>query len=268
MIDLKTSRLAWVILMVLIVVSCGPSQREKAVQTINNAKKIVVSGDTLKAITTLDSVSILYPKAEAQISIAKNLKENLYQQLIDNRKMMLIHNDSTIIVLEKSFKKEKTQFDQHTQYIHKRQTLNRSWDRSFIQVHLDERGELFLSSNYMGKEWLQHTAIKVYDGKKEARTVEVPLDDKANHRSDFLDYKWEKISYTNGRADSVIQFIVENPDLNFKCVFLGNKYYWILLEEYDIQAIIDAYHLSKAIKLRSKLEMEIKNFKDQIQNHK
>src|SRR5665811_2427023 len=52
-----------------------------------------------------------------------------------------------IVELEKSFVKEKTEFDRYTQYIHKRQTFKRAWDRSYIQIHLDERGDIYLSSN-------------------------------------------------------------------------------------------------------------------------
>ncbi len=38
------------------------------------------------------------------------------------------------------FVKEKTDIDRYTRYIHKRQTFDRAWDRSYIQVHLDETG--------------------------------------------------------------------------------------------------------------------------------
>ena len=72
--------------------------------------------------------------------------------------------------LEKGFKKEKTQFDRYTQYIHKRQTFERAWDRSYIQVHLDERGEIYLSSNYYGEHWLNHVALRVYDQGDDAKT--------------------------------------------------------------------------------------------------
>jgi hypothetical protein len=244
--------------------ACGPSQRELAVQETNKAKAIFNSGDTLQAIQKLDSIHIKYPKAEVQISVAKSLVTEMYQQLIDARSMQLIRLDSTIAELEKNFVKEKTEFDRYTQYNHKRQTFNRSWDRSFLQVHLDERGELYLSSNYMGKEWLEHTGIRVYDGKLQAKSEKVPLNDPLNHRSDFLDYKWEKVSYMNGKADSVIQFIAKNPGLDFKCVFLGKRYYYILLEDYDVDAVVQAYALSKAIKRKKALEAEIKQFKNEM----
>jgi len=244
--------------------SCGPSQREMAVEKINVAKNMVIHGDTIGAITLLDSVKILFPKAEVQVEVAKKIVNEYYQQLIDSRKMHLIRNDSVLLSLESKFNKEKTEFDRYTQYTHKRQTFNRSWDRSFLQVHLDERGELYLSSNYMGKEWLKHTGIRVYDGELQAKSDRVPLEDPLNHQSDFMDHKWEKISYMNGKADSVIHFIAENPELKIKCVFLGSRYYYILLEQPDIQAVVDALALSEAIKLRAKLENEIRVFESKV----
>ncbi len=250
--------------LLILLTACGPSQRELAVQETNKAKSIFNAGDTLEAIQKLDSIHIKYPKAEVQISVAKSLSTEMYQQLIDARSMQLINLDSTITELEKDFNKEKTEFDRYTQYYHKRQTFNRSWDRSFLQVHLDERGELYLSSNYLGKKWLEHVCIRVYDGKLQAKSDTIPLDDPLNHRSDFLDYKWEKVSYMNGQADSVIHFIAENPDLDFKCVFLGKRYYYILLEDYDVDAVVHAYALSKAIKRKKELEAEIKQFKKEM----
>lgn len=254
----------YTLLFFIIFSACGPSQREMAVLHINKAKQIIAAGDTLSAITSLDSVKTLYPKAQVQIGVAKNINNELYSQMISKLNLASIKNDSLITALEKDFSKEKSEFDKYLQYIPKRQTFQRSWDRSFLQVHLDDRGELYLSSNYMGKEWLKHTGIRVYDGKLQAKTEKVELDDALNHRSDFLDYKWEKISYMNGKSDSVINFIAANPDLDLKCVFLGNRYYYILLEQYDIQAVQQALALSKAIKRKKRIAGTIKKYQSKI----
>lgn len=253
-----------IIVSTMVLWACGPSQRELAVKQISLAKQTILSGDTLAAISKLDSVKILYPKAEVQIGVARNMNTELYNQLINKCQLALAINDSLIGQLETKFEKEKTEFDQYMQYIPKRQTLNRTWDRSFLQIHLDERGEMYLSSNYMGEQWLEHTGIRVYDGKLQAKTEIVDLDDPMNHRSDFLDYKWEKVTYMNGKSDSVIQFIAEHPTLNLKCVFLGKRYYYILLEDYDIQSVISSLELSKAIKRRKELADKIKTYQSAI----
>jgi hypothetical protein len=260
----RVTELLIVSFLLTLIMSCGPSQREKATGKINIAKQLIVSGDTLSAIGHLDSIAIVFPKAESQIAIASNIRADLYRQMADSRKLMIIRNDSIISSLEEKFNIEKTRFDLYTQYHHKRQTLARTWDRSFLQVHLDERGVLYLSSNYVGKEWLNHTGIRVYDGDLQALSERVPLDDPLNHRSDFLDYKWEKVSYMDGKADSVINFIADNPELDIKCVFLGNQYHWILLEDYDIQAVVDARNLAELILLKTRLEEELAFYESKL----
>ncbi|MCF8359571.1 MAG: hypothetical protein K9H26_12485 [Prolixibacteraceae bacterium] len=254
---MKAHRVILYALIVLMLAACKPSQRQRAVAVINRAKVEIVNGDTLNAIMKLDSVESEFPKATIQIGVARNMKDELYRQLIDTRKNELLAVEKQIEQLEKDFRKEKTEFDMYTQYIHKRQTFNRSWDRSFLQVHLDERGELYLTSHYMGDKRLKHTAIRVYDDTLSQKSGTVPLDDPNNRRSDFLDYKWEKVSYTNGRSDSVIQFITDNADRDLKCVFMGSEYYYILLEDYDIAAVTEALALSEAIKRRKALNKEI-----------
>lgn len=252
------------IVLLMIAFGCGPSQRELAVQQINLAKQSLLQQDTMLAISQLDSVKLKYPKADVQKVVAQNMLAGLYRELVDGLMLQQSETDSIIIELEKKFVKQKTEFDQYIQYIPKRQSFDRTWDRSFIQVNLDERGELYLTSNYMGENWLEHTGIRVYDGNLQAKTEKVPLDDPFNHRSDFLDYKWEKVSYLNGKSDSIIQFIAENPKLDLKCVFLGKRYYYILLEDYDIQAIVDALSLSQAIKKKKSLADQLQSYRNII----
>lgn len=248
-------------LIALFVWSCGPSQRELAVWKTNQARELIAQGDSISALNVLDSIAILYPKAEVQIAVARNMSNDLLNNLINARTLQLELMDTTIANLEKLFVKEKTVFDRYTQYVPHRQTFARSWKRSYLLVNLDERGELFLTSNYMGKEWLNHTAIRVYDGDLQAKSGDVPLDDPMNNQSDFMELKWEKVAYTKGRADSVIQFIAQHPDRKLKCVFLGNRQYYILLEEFDVKAVIDALALSNAIKGRQNTAAELEAFK-------
>jgi hypothetical protein len=243
--------------MLLLVCSCGPSQREKAVEKINEAKTQIAKGDTLSAIGILETIESQFHKAKVQIGVSKNISDDLFRQLIDSRMAQMVLLDHKIAALEKNFSKEKTEFDSFIQYVPLKLSFNRSWNKSFLQVNLDERGEIFLTSHYMGKEWLKHTAIRVYDEGIQVKTPEIPLEDPNNRKSDFLEYKWEKVSYTEGRSDSTVRFIAENSTRKLKCVYLGANYYYILLEDFNISAIKDAWELSQAIKGKKALKMEI-----------
>lgn len=254
---MRKDTILFLLILAFMLFACGQSQRELAVARINEAKAILEKGDTLTAIQHFDSVKVLFPKASVQISVSAKITDELYRLLIDVRMKKLSDNDSVIANLEQKFTKEKTEFDKYMQYIPRRQAFSRSWNRSYLQVNLDERGEMFLTSHYMGKDWLNHTSIRVYDQGLQVRSGVVPLDDPNNRQSDFLDYKWEKVSYRSGKADSFIQFINQHRNLKLKCVFLGNRHYYILLEDYDVEAVVDALSLSEAIKRKQMLEAEI-----------
>jgi hypothetical protein len=224
----------------------------------NEAKAIIEQGDTLKAIEMFETIPSKFPKAKVQVGVSEKIVDDLYRQLIDNRKAQLAATERQIVKMEKNFVKEKTEFDLYVQYVPKQLSVNKSWNRSFIQVNLDERGEIFLTSHYMGKDWLRHTAIRVYDEEIEAKTPDVPLSDPNNRESDFLEYKWEKVAYIDGKSDEVIKFIVDNKNRDLKCVYIGSNYYYIILEDFNKEAICNAYLLSQAIKRRAEINKQIK----------
>ena len=249
----------------LFIVSCGPSEEDKARIKLNFAKNLLAKNDTANALLHLDSIPKLYPEAMYSINAAKNLVQQISFDVMHRKEAELDSVLIKITALEKSFKKEKTQFDRYMQYIHKRQTFERAWDRSYIKIHLDERGEIALSSNYHGEQWLDHTGIRVYDSGDDAKTETIPLENVDNHRSDFDQAKWEKVTYRNGKDNGVIEFIANNVDRRLKAVFLGKRQYYIILETYDKEAVRDALALSIELKKKIKLEAEVKALQNKLQ---
>ena len=269
---LKTNKMKhsipyFIIVVALLVAACGPSDEDKARVKLNSAKQMLQKQDTTTALLTLDSISGLYPEAQYSANAAKNLAKDIRFEVMRHTEADLDSTKLQIVDLEKNFVKEKTEFDRYQQYVHKRQTFKRAWDRSYIQVHLDERGELYLSSNYHGENWLNHTGLRVYDSGDDAKTEVIPVGSTDNHRSDFMEAKWEKVSYRNGKDNGVIEFIAQNVDRNLKAVFLGKEYYYILLETYDKEAVRDALALSKALKKKKRLEGEIKGLQKKLGIH-
>jgi len=253
------------IFLIFSVVACGPSDEDKARTKLNYAQSLLAKNDTTAALRHLDSIPKLYPDAVYSANAAKNLINEVNFDLLHRKEAELDSLKVKIVELEKPFKKEKTEFDRYTQYIHKRQTFERAWDRSYIQVHLDERGEIYLSSNYHGENWLNHTALRVYDQGDDAKTEEIPIDNVNNHRSDFVDAKWEKVTYRDGKDNGVMEFIAKNAERRLKAVFLGNEYYYIILETYDKQAVKDALALSKALIQKNKLERQVNSIQEKLQ---
>ena len=244
--------------MLAVFTSCGPSQEEQARARVAAANNYLQNSDTAQAITMLDSVILLYPKAVYTVNAAKKTLEGIYIEMLSRKQGELTALTEAIPVLESNFVVEKTEFDHYAQYIHKRQRFDSRWNKSYLRVNLDERGEISFSSNYYGQSWLNHTGIRVYDGNLQASTGKVVPDDPNIHRSDFIDSKWEKVTYTNGKGEDVINLIAENPGIKFKAVFIGNAEYYIVLEDYDKEAFRDALALSKVLKEKIALENEIK----------
>ena len=245
-------------------ISCGKSEKELASERIRLAESLYEKGDTVQALLQADSVRLLYREAIQQVTAADQFKKKIYGDMLYREQDELDTLNKTITGLEKNFIQEKTAFDRYTQYIYKKQDAERRWNKSYIQVHLDERGALYISSNYYGEQWLDHTGIRVYDGNLQAITQKVELDNVLNHHSDFLNTKWEKVSYVNGADNGVIDFIAQHADRNLKAVFLGKRYYYIILEDYDKQAVKDALLLSGALKHRATLEKEIKSLQSKV----
>ncbi|MFW5823256.1 MAG: hypothetical protein ACOC13_02755 [Tangfeifania sp.] len=246
-----------ILLTALFFTACGPSDEDKAREKVNLAKSLLEKNDTTAALRHLDSIPKIYPEAVYAVNAAKNLMTEVQFDLLHRKEAQLDSLNVKIEELEKPFRKEKTEFDRYAQYIHIWQDFERAWDRSFIKVHLDERGEIYLSSNYHGENWLNHTALRVYDQGDDAKTEEIPIGSVDNHRSEFMDAVWEKVTYRNGKDNGVMEFIANNTDRNLKAVFLGDEYYYIILESYDKDAVKSAVELSKALKKRNRLQKEI-----------
>ena len=225
---------------------------------MNIAVCLCEKGDSLTALIQLDSIHVLYPKEFESIGKAKELSKKINSEFLFHRQEQFDRLTVRLSELELMFNKEKTENDLFTQYIHKMQNVERRWNQSFIQLHLDERGELYISSNYYGEQWLNHIGLRIYDGLFQAKTDSVPLTDQNNHHSEFMDTHWEKVSYTNGKDNGVIQFIADNAERNLKAVFLGQRQYFVVLEPFDKQAVKDALALSNALKLNIQLVKEIK----------
>ncbi len=253
-----------ILLIGLFFAACGPSDEEKAGAKVNRAKSLLEKNDTTAALRHLDSIPKLYPEAVYAVNAAKNLQTEINFSLLHGKEAELDSLQLKIAELEKPFKKEKTEFDRYTQYIHKRQDFERAWDRSYIKVHLDERGEIYLSSNYHGENWLNHTALRVYDQGDDAKTEEIPVGSVDNHRSEFMDAVWEKVSYRDGKDNGVMEFIANNIDRRLKAVFLGDEYYYIILETYDKNAVKSALELSKVLKKRNRLEKDINRLQEKL----
>lgn len=257
MIKNNTYKLTIVVIMLAFFAACGPSEPQKAVNKLNLAESLLAQGDTANALLHFDSIPKLYPKAVVEGRKATQLSNRIYVSMMIEKRNSLDGARTTIDSLMKDFTAEKGEFEKYTNYIYSRQTIDKSWSRSFLKVWVNELGDLFLSSNYYGAEQLNHYSIRVYDKEIQAKTDSVALGSVFNYQSDFNSLKWEKVTYRNGQADEVIKLIASRPELKLKAVFLGKRRYSIVLEDSDKKAIKEALELSDALKAKIQFEKEI-----------
>ena len=180
---MRNFRIVLGILFLFVLFSCGKSTKKMADEKFGMAVSICEKGDSLSALIQLDSIHVLYPEAVEAIEKAKELSRKIYSGFLFRKQDQLGKVFGRLNQLEVMFTKEKTEYDHYTQYVHKMQNSDRRLNHSFIQLHLDERGELFISSNYYGDQWLNHIGLRVYDGVFQAKTDSVPLTDPNNHQS-------------------------------------------------------------------------------------
>jgi len=260
-------RLFLVVLIIqTIVLACGPSQPQLAVKKIAVAEALLLKGDTTNTLLHLDSISGLYPKALSEARTALQISNRIYVSMLMLQRENLSKANVMIDSLIREFSPEKGEFDKYTNYIHNRHATSKTWSRSFVQVYLNEKGDLTLTSNYYGGQWLNHTSLLAEGEGLSAKTDSVPIDNVNNHHSEFSGSKWEKVTYHGEKAEKVIEMIAANTDKKLKAVFKGKSSYIIWLEEPDKKGIKAAYDLSEAIKVKiasgkaiSSLEKKVKS---------
>jgi hypothetical protein len=257
-----------VAIILTIVTACSPSQPQLAAKKINIAEAQLAKGDTISSLLHLDSVARLYPEAISEIHSATQISNRIYSSRLLKQRENLAAAQSIIGSLIKEFKPEKGEFDKYTSYIHNRQRNDNNWSRSFIQVYVNEKGDLSISSNYYGEQWLNHTSFRITGEGTDAKTDSIPLEDINNHHSEFSGAKWEKVTYRGAQADRMVGMIAANFDKKLKAIYKGKTSYIIWIEESDRKAIKAVYDLSKALIVKSDSEKVIAELEKKIRSEK
>lgn len=255
---------------VLLFSSCGPSSEEKAQELLKSAQTAIQGQDYNMAKLKIDSIDLLYPNEIETIAQGKHLLLNI--TLIE-QKQSLAYYDTLIVkreknfeALKKSFVYEAGKFEGYAgTYIHKRQQVKNSHDRTYIRAYLDEKGDFYISSRYHGKGHIHHNRIKVYNDGLFAETKAIEENSFDNRSFDDGEDYWETVNYRNGNDNGVVSFIVNNYDQRLKVEFKGKKHHYIVMEQFDKEAIRDAYNLSLIITELTELKKDRKETTERIQ---
>ncbi len=256
----KLRTLTVILLSSVFFAACGPGKEELAQELLSDAQQAMQNANYNEAKLKVDSIDLLYPNQIETIAQGKTLLQRIelqeQEQSLHYYDTLLVKRQAEFDKMVKSFVYKKGKFEGYAgTYVHKRQQIKNSHDRSYVRAYLDENGDFYISSRYHGKGHIYHNSIKVYNEGLFAQTEEIPKGSFDNRSFDDGEDFWETVNYRNGTDNGVVSFIVNNYDKRLKVDFRGKKHYYIVLENYDKEAIRDAYNLSLIIK-------EIANLKD------
>lgn len=255
------------ILSVLLLVSCGPSPEEQAGGKIEEAVKLRDSGQLNMARMKLDTVIEQYGDLTEQVADAKRLLTDI--NLIEQKRSleyldsMIIEKEAELEPLLESFI-ESDEYGSETIYIHRRQRPEISYHRTFLRAHLDASGDFYISSRYHGKEWIRHNQIRVYNTGKSVKSEKISEDSFNNRRFEDGEDKFEIVRYKDGADNGIVDFIASNAEKPLKVEYIGEKRYYIVMEQFDKEAIRDAYETSFVLKELEGLKKEKKGVEEQI----
>lgn len=249
------------------IVACGPSREEVAKEKFATAQTHFSNKRYNDAKLMIDSITEFYSD---QIEYTTRAKDLLRTITIEEQKSNLAFLDSLLSDNEKTLKPLMKNFRESSDYgpkkilIHKRQKPENSYNRVYLRAHLDHEGQFYISSRYTGETNIHHKQIKVYFSGNHALSEAIDIDGFNNRQFDDGGTKWEIVNYKNGKDNGVIDFIASNANQSLKVQFIGKKYYYILMEKFDKEAIRDAYEISVVLKENKRIKQEITKVESEL----
>jgi hypothetical protein len=256
------------LLVALLGMGCGPSQEELADRKLQEAVALRDSGKFNLARLKLDTLMTEYGDLTGTVSDAKRVLEEIKGKELQRS---LAYLDSMISEKEKELEPLMENFILSEEYgtepilIHRRQRPENSYNRTFIRAHLNLKGEFYISSRYFGEKWIRHNQIKVYNAGESVTSQTVPEESLNNRRFEDGGNKWEIVNYMDGADNGIINFIASNADKSLKVQFIGEGYYYIVMERFDKEAIRDGYETSFVLKELAGLKKERKKVLEELE---
>ncbi len=248
---------------VIVNSGCSIPREKLAQQTFDEAVDAYMNKRFNKAKLLLDSVLFTYPDLKQVVRESKDMLEIIYKT---EQERNLLFLDSLLNIREQEIKPLMALFEAENSdaddpiLVHKKQTPNRAWDRSYIKAHVDKNGTFYISSHYTGSNFINHYAIKASVDESYQETDSIS-DEAYIHRFDNEGSVWEIVKYKNGSDNGVGSFIATNFDKPVDITFIGTSKYKIRLTDTDKQAFRDTYQLALMLRETVQIKSQIRNVK-------
>jgi hypothetical protein len=242
--------------------SCTSSTEKKAQADFSRADALVARQDLSTAMQLLDSMMNWnkndYGIVGEALRRRNKIAETYHKGVIDASENLLKGIESKLPGLLKDFRLTPGEGSLPGTYEHKRQTVESSWNRTFLKVGLNENGEVWLISHYYGKSWINQTSVRVYDQDNFILTDTIPLGHEWNRKVQDQDDCWETIDFREGSDAGAIAFIADNYKKPVKARLTGKTFQYLVLENFDKEAIREGWELAQLLKERAGLRDTIR----------
>jgi hypothetical protein len=248
--------------------SCSNQAAEKAASDFARVDGLVRSEDYVAAMELLDSMMVWNQKDYGIVGEAMKRKDALagqyHKQALETEQARLAQLEGQIPSLARDFRLTPGEAGRPGLYEHRRQTVEASWNRTYLKVNVLENGEIWLTSHYYGKSWIDHTSLRVYDQDEYVLSDTIALGDEWNRKVEDLGDKWESIDFKEGTDAGIIQFISDNYLKSIKVRFNGSTFQYIVMESYDKEAFHKGWQLAQVLKEISGLRQTIDQHRKEL----
>ena len=236
------------LLALAVLTGCGDGGEKEAQMRLQKAEAALQQENFSEAKLQIDSIKMLYPKAFE----ARKQGIKLMQQVdLKEQQKTLVYLDSMMQVkqLQLDSIKGRFVFEKDTAYqdignwFYPTQVVEKNVGRSFLRAHVNELGEMSLTSIYCAGGKLNHTSVKVSVGDTFAET---PMT-KDSYTTTDLGRTIEKADYKLGEEGGVAGFIVANADKNIQLTFIGDKTWRTAMQKNDRKAFVELTELARIL---------------------
>jgi hypothetical protein len=250
-----------ILLIISTSISCTSKAEKKAQSDFQRAEALVAGHELAGAMQFLDSVMAWNKDDYGIVGEALKRKNAIaldyHKGVIETSEQLLKGLESRLPALTRDFNLIPGEAGMPGTYEHKRQTVESSWNRTFLKIGLNENGDVWLISHYYGKSWIDHTSLRVYDADNFILTDTIGLGHEWNRKVEDQGDRWETIEFRDGSDAGAIAFIADNYLKSIKARLTGKTFQYIVLEGYDKQAIHEGWELAQLLKERAGLRQTI-----------
>ncbi|MFH0760878.1 MAG: hypothetical protein V2A67_05190 [Bacteroidota bacterium] len=246
---------------VLGAASCSSSASKKAELDFRHVNLLLKGNEYTAAMQLLDSMMVWNQNDFGVVGQAMRKRDSIagdyHRQVIRTSQDLLASVESRILPLTRDFRFIPGEAGIPGTYEHRRQSVESSWNRIFLKINLNEKGDIWLMSHYYGKSWIDHVSLRVYDQDNFVLSDTIPLGDPRNRKVEDMGDKWETIEFHEGADAGIIAFIADNYLKSIKVRFNGKTFQYIVLESYDKEAIRKGWELAQLLKEKDGLMQTI-----------